>query len=287
MNTTELRAFHRVASAGSFSAAGRNAGVSQPTLSAQVRALEAAQGVRLFNRHGRWVSLTPIGQSLFAITTRLFMAEEEAHDLLADVAALRRGQLSVAADHPGHVMPLLARLRARHAGLVFSLRIGNSAEVVQSVLEFAAEVGVTARLTSDPRVHSVPIRHDRLVVFVPAGHAWAARGKVRLGEIAGQELVLREHGSITREVFEARLVEQDVRPSRLFEVATREAVREAVLAGFGIGVVFESELGTEAGASALEITDADLGVTEYLICLEERRRLPLVREFLEVAGERA
>ncbi|MDA8050129.1 MAG: LysR substrate-binding domain-containing protein [Rhodospirillales bacterium] len=287
MNTTELRAFHRVASAGSFSAAGRNAGVSQPTLSAQVRALEAAQGVRLFNRHGRWVSLTPIGQSLFAITTRLFMAEEEARDLLADVAALRRGQLSVAADHPGHVMPLLARLRARHAGLVFSLRIGNSAEVVQSVLEFAAEVGVTARLTSDPRVHSVPIRHDRLVVFVPAGHAWAARGKVRLGEIAGQELVLREHGSITREVFEARLVEQDVRPSRLFEVATREAVREAVLAGFGIGVVFESELGTEAGASALEITDADLGVTEYLICLEERRRLPLVREFLEVAGERA
>lgn len=287
MNSTQLRAFHRVALAGGFSGAGRTAGISQPTLSAQVRALEVTHGVSLFNRHGRRISLTPLGQSLFAITTRLFAAEDEARDLLADTAALRRGQLRVAADNPAHVMPLLARLRARYAGLTFSLKIGNSADVIQSVLEFACDVAVMAKQVSDPRIHSLPIHHDRLVVFVPAGHPWAKRRSLRMTELAGADLVLRERGSITREVFETRLTEKGVRPGRLLEVETREAVREAVLAGFGVGVVFASELGDDAATRALRVSDVQLDVTEYLICLEERRRLPLVREFLAIAASSA
>ena len=283
MNLTLLRAFHVVAQAGSFSGAARAGATSQPTLSAQVRSLEASYGVSLFDRHGRKLGLTPLGQRLLAVTTRLFAAEEEARDLLAGARTLTRGLLRVAADSPTHVMPLLASLRERHENVTFSLRTGNSSDVIQSVLSFEADVGVMAKRTADPRIHSLAIRNDQLVLFVPRQHPWAERRSVALGELADRDIVIRERGSVTRELFESRLAERDVRPKRLLEVQTREAVRETVLAGFGIGVVFESELGPDPQTQALEIRDADLSVTEYLICLEERRRLPLVRSFLDIA----
>ncbi len=285
MNSTLLRAFHRVAQAGSFTGAARAGSVSQPTLSAQVRALETSYAVSLFNRHGRRISLTPIGQSLLAITTRLFAAEDEARDLLAGASVLTRGHLRVAADSPAHAMPLLAALKRKHAGLTFSLRIGNSTDVIHSVLDFEADVGIMARQTSDPRILSLRLRNDRLVLFVPRWHTWAHRRSVRMRELAGRDVVIRERGSITREVFELRLAESEVRPGRLVEVQTREAVREAVLADFGIGIVFESELGQDAQTHSLQVRDADLLVAEYLICLEERRGLPLVRGFLDIARD--
>ena len=133
-------------------------------------------------------------------------------DLLAGVATLRSGELRVAADSPTHVMPLLARLKQRHAGLTFSLRIGNSSDVIRRVLEFECDVGVMAKRVSDPRLHASPLRDDRLVVFVPHRHPWARRRTLLMAELTGCDLVLRERGSITREVFEARLAESGARP---------------------------------------------------------------------------
>lgn len=287
MISTGLHAFHAVAQAGSFTKAARARNVSQPTLSAQVRALEEAHGVRLFDRRGRSVVLTPLGQSLLVITTRLFAAEEEAQALLAGARTLTRGHLRIAADSPTHVMPLLARLKSRHAGVTFSLRIGNSSDVLQLVLDCSADVAVTAKQTSDPQIHSIRLRADRLVAFVPSGHPWSRRETAALGEFEGQDLVIRERGSITREVFETRLAEARVRPGALLEVQTREAVREAVGAGFGIGIIFDSEFGHDPGLESLQVTGADLLVAEYVVCLEERRRIPLVRGLLDIARELA
>src|SRR5262249_24642905 len=86
------------------------------------------------------------------------------------------------------------------------------------------------------------------------------------------------------EVFEARLAEADIRPGTLIEVETREAVREAVAAGFGVGVVFESELGVDPRFHPVSGADADLAVGEYVVSLEQRRPLGLVRAFLDIAA---
>jgi LysR family transcriptional regulator, low CO2-responsive transcriptional regulator len=284
---TQLRAFHLVADAGSFSLAARTAGLSQPTLSAQVRALEASYAVDLFDRRGRGVRMTPTGQSLFALTTRLIAAEEEARALLTGGRALTRGHLRVSADSAYHVMPILAELKRLHAGVTFTLKIDNSAAVLDHLTEHGADIAVMAKMTSDPRIYSMKLREDRLIVFVPQGHAWARRRQIRMSELAGRDIVVRERGSITREVFEARLAQAGVVSGSLIEVQTREGVREAVAAGFGVGVVFDSEFGTEARFHAIEVSDSDLTVGEYVACLQERRRLPLVRAFLDVARDLA
>lgn len=282
---TQLRAFHLVADAGSFSLAARTAGLSQPTLSAQVRALEASYAVDLFDRRGRGVRMTPAGQSLFTLTTRLVAAEEEARALLTGGRALTRGHLRVSADSAYHVMPILAELKRLHAGLTFTLKIDNSAAVLDHLTEHGADVAVMAKMTSDPSIYSMKLREDRLIIFVSQGHAWARRRRIRLAELAGRDIVVRERGSITREVFEARLAQAGVVSGALIEVQTREAVREAVAAGFGVGVVFDSEFGTDARFHAIEVGDSDLMVGEYVACLQERRRLAVVRAFLNVAHD--
>jgi aminoethylphosphonate catabolism LysR family transcriptional regulator len=283
--TTQLRAFHLVADAGSFSLAARTAGLSQPTLSAQVRALEASYAVDLFDRRGRGVRMTPTGQSLFTLTTRLVAAEEEARALLTGGRALTRGHLRVSADSAYHVMPILAELKRLHAGLTFTLKIDNSAAVLDHLTEHGADVAVMAKMTSDPSIYSMKLREDRLIVFVAQGHAWARRRRIRIAELAGRDIVVRERGSITREVFEARLAQAAVVSGALIEVQTREAVREAVAAGFGVGVVFDSEFGTDARFHAIDVSDSDLTVGEYVACLQERRRLAVVRAFLNVAHD--
>jgi aminoethylphosphonate catabolism LysR family transcriptional regulator len=282
---TQLRAFHLVADAGSFSLAARTAGLSQPTLSAQVRALEASYAVDLFDRRGRGVRMTPTGQSLFTLTTRLVAAEEEARALLTGGRALTRGHLRVSADSAYHVMPILAELKRLHAGLTFTLKIDNSAAVLEHLTEHGADVAVMAKMTSDPSIYSMKLREDRLIIFVSQGHAWARRRRIRIAELAGRDIVVRERGSITREVFEARLAQAAVVSGALIEVQTREAVREAVAAGFGVGVVFDSEFGTDARFHAIEVSDSDLTVGEYVACLQERRRLAVVRAFLNVAHD--
>ena len=285
MNLTQLRAFHLVARAGSFSAAARTEGLSQPTLSAQVKTLESTYGVGLFNRRGRGVQMTPAGQSLFNVTARLFAAEEEARSLLAGSRNLTRGHLRVSADSAYHVVPILAAMKKRHEGLTFTLKIDNSAAVLEHLIDHAADVAVMAKVTSDPRIHSMKLREDRLILFVTRTHPWSRRRRVSLADLAGRDIVVRERGSITREVFETGLAAAGIVPGSLIEVQTREAVRETVAAGFGIGVVFDSEFGSDPRFHPVAVADGDLNVGEYVVCLEERRRLALVRAFLDVAHE--
>jgi LysR family transcriptional regulator, low CO2-responsive transcriptional regulator len=282
---TGLKAFHAVAVAGSFTRAASAIGLSQPTLSSQVALLEAQHAVSLFDRKRRGVTLTPTGKRLLDVTSRIFSAEEEALDLLRGARSIQSGHLRIAADNASHVMPVLARLRATNPGLTFSMTIDNSTNILQRLLDYETDLGVMARLTSDPRIFSLRLKRDRLILFVPANHALAGRGSVAIAELQGCDIVIREPGSVTREVFEASLTHAGIKPGRLVEVQSREAVRETVSAGFGIGVIFESELGGDPAFRPVIVRDVDLGVAEYVACLENRRRLANIKGFLDIVQD--
>lgn len=284
MTPTQLRAFHLVAEYGSFSGAARASGLSQPNLSSQVTALEEAYRVRLFDRHGRSVLPTETGRQLHGITTRLFAIQDEARALLAGEQALTRGHLRIAADSAHHVVPIMAALRKRAESLTFALSIDNSAVVLERLLHHEADVAVMAKSVSDPRLFAVRLRTDRLVLFVPASHPLARRNRAPLAALSGQELVLRERGSITREVLEQAMAAADIQPRSIVEVQTREGVREAVAAGFGVGAVFASELGEDRRFRRILVSDTDLNVAEYAVSLQERRHTALVRAFMEEAS---
>ncbi|MDH3473848.1 MAG: LysR substrate-binding domain-containing protein [Rhodospirillales bacterium] len=285
MNSAQLRAFHAVALAGSYTRASEARHVTQPTLSGQVKALEESYGVRLFERRARGVELTELGRSLLDITRRFYALEADAEQLLSAARSLTSGQLRVGADAPYHVVPLLAAFNRRHPGIRLSFSFGNSEQVLKDLLERRSEVAVLAELAPDRRVHAVPFRKDRLVAFVDRGHAWARRRSLRLEELADQRLVLREPGSITRAIFERALAAQGIVLGPVLEIGSREAVGEAVAAGLGIGVVFESEFGRDPRLHALALRGGALEAVEYAACLEDRRPVRVVRAFFELLRE--
>jgi aminoethylphosphonate catabolism LysR family transcriptional regulator len=259
--------------------------VTQPTLSGQVKALEERYGVRLFQRRGRGVELTDLGRQLLDVTRRLSSAEDEAEQLLAGARSLAGGQLRVSADAPTHVIPLLAAFSRRHPGVRLAFSFGNSGEVRASLLARRSEIAVLAELEPDPRIYALPIRRDRQLVFVSRGHPWARRRSLRLEEIADETLILREPGSTTRAVFEAALGERGIAPRRTIEIGSREAVREAVAAGLGVGVIFESEFLRDGRLHSLSLRDAKLEAVQYAACLEDRRAVRVVRAFFDLLRE--
>jgi aminoethylphosphonate catabolism LysR family transcriptional regulator len=287
MNCTQLRAFHAVANAGSFTAAAAALHVTQPTLSAQVKELEERYGVRLFDRRGRRIEATELGRSLLDVTRRLFSLETEAEQLLAATRGLKRGHLRVGADAPYHVMPALAAFGQKYPGVRLSLSIGNSEELLHDLFEHRSDVAVLADIVGDSRLLALPLRRDPLIAFVDRGHPWARRRRVRAGELTNQRLVLREPGSITRRSFETAMARAGLALADVLEIGSREAVREAVAAGLGVGVVSQAEFGRDDRLRPLAIEDLDLDTTEYAVCLTERRDLRLIKAFLDAIRAKA
>lgn len=282
MNAAQLRAFHAVASAGGFTRAAARLGVTQPTLSGQVKALEESYGVALIERRGRQLVLTEIGAALLDLTRRIFGLTEEAEQLLAAARGLERGHLRLGADAPYHVLPALGDFTRRYPKLRLSLTVGNSETLIRDLFDHRIDVAVVANLAPDARLHAVPVRRDRLVLFVPKRHPWARRKQVTPDQLAGERLVLREPGSSTRRVFETAMARAGIALEEVIEINSREAVREAVAAGLGVGVVSESEFGNDPRLVKVALAEADLGATEYVACLAERRELRLIRAFLEI-----
>jgi len=282
MRHTQLRSFHAVARGGSFTAAAKALGVSQPTVTTQVKALEREFGVELFARRGRRIELTEIGSGLLDITRRLSADEKEAADYLNETRELRTGHLRVGAVGPYHVTDMLAAFNARHPGLYVSVAVGNSRQTLADLIEYRTDVAVLAHVDPDPRLEAIPYRRHRVVVMCPSDHAFARKKSVRLREMEGERLIVREAGSTTRRAFEAALDKQGVAPKIVMEIGSRESIREAVAKGIGLGAVSEAEFIPDPRIRALPVSDAEIYTYAHVVYLKERQNARLVRAFLAV-----
>ena len=286
INHAHLRAFNAVATHGSYTRAAEVLHVSQPTLSAHVKELEERYSVKLFERRGRGVDLTEFGRSVLDITQRLFRLEMEAEELLISARELVTGQLRVGADSPYHIIPSLAVFQARYPGIHLSISFGNSDQLLKSLLSSKCDVAVLPNIPrEDARLSAVPLRPDRLVVFVNQSHAWAKRASIRLHELAEQRLVLREAGSNTRALFLDAMHKMDIPLKEVMDIGSREGVREAVAAGLGVGVVSESEFGCDNRLHALTVSDVTLEDVEYVVCLSDRRDMRVIRAFFDLLSD--
>jgi LysR family transcriptional regulator, low CO2-responsive transcriptional regulator len=284
---SQLRAFHAVATEGSFTKAAQILNVTQPTLSGQVRALEERYGVRLFDRRRRRIEVTDIGRNLLDITFRMFSLELEAVQVLGAAHALKRGHLRIGADAPYHSVPFLSAFHRRYPDLRLSMTMGNTKSLLDDLLDQRCDVAIAANVKTDSRIFATPFRQDRFIAFVDRAHPWARRRSVKLGELAGQRLLLREPTSNTRQTFDAAIARSNIVLGEVLEIGSREAIKEAVAAGLGVGVIAQSELGDDLRLKALPFEGQQITSTEFVACLQERKSSPLVKAFLAVVKEAA
>ena len=149
--------------------------------------------------------------------------------------------------------------------------------MLESLYSYKADVGVLGD-TPDSRDFDVTrLSSTPIIAFAPQGSEAAGKGSLTLKELAKMPLVLREDGSKTRAKLEEFAAKKGIRFNAGIEVEGREAVRDVVLHGGGVGIVSEAEFGDTAGLVKIPIRDADLVMDESLITLKERRDSRIIR----------
>src|SRR5262245_49510580 len=171
-NLYPLHVFRQIARSGSVTRAAQELFISQPAVSAHLKALEAAIDASLFERTPRGMQLTPAGAVMLEQANRLFALYEEIPSAIETLRGQIRGEVTVAASStPGaYLVPdLLREFQEQYPEAHPVLQVGDSAEVLEWLLDYQAPLGVIGEINISEGLHSVEIGSDRLQLIAPAG----------------------------------------------------------------------------------------------------------------------
>ena len=243
MNLGQITAFVKVVERGSFSAAAKDLGVSQPAVTMQVQGLEADLGVTLFDRAYRKVELTEAGRALLPHARRVLVDLEAAREDISRLSETVTGRLSIAASTtPGqYVLPrLLGGFLKEYPEVNVSLAVADTAEIVDAVATGEVHVGMAGAVVKGARVEFERLGTDDIVMLCHKDHSFAVAEAVSPNEVVREPFVMREEGSGTRQVAEEALRGVGIDPAELrvlTELGTGEAILNAVEGGMGLGMV--------------------------------------------------
>ena len=288
MRYVQLRAFHYVAICGGFSRAAEELFLTQPAISDQVRKLEEEYDILLFNRHKKQVTLTPAGDRLLEITRRFFDYETQARELLSESRAMRAGNLRIVADSALHVLKILARFQQEYPGVGVTISGGNTESVIENLFSYEADIGVLGEIPEGREFETILLNSTPITAFVAAGHPLAGQQCLTFRQLQDLPLVMRERGSKTRNKFEEAATSAGYEYAPSIVAEGREAVREIVASGVGVGFVSSAEFGEDPRLVQIPLEGGEnMMMEETLICLRERRGGKLVNAFLEIARKHA
>lgn len=218
-------------------------GLSQPAVTMQVQALESDLGATLFDRRYRKVETTEAGRALLPYARKVLAELDDARTALEQLSETVSGRLLFAASTtPGqYVLPrLLGGFLRKFPEVGITLRVFDTAEVIEKVESGEAQLGMTGAEVHGARVEYERLGHDDLVMICAPNHALLKRDSVCFADLVEEPFIVRESGSGTRMVFEDAMRHGGIDPAELrvvMELGTNEAIVSAVEGGMGIGVV--------------------------------------------------
>jgi DNA-binding transcriptional LysR family regulator len=257
-----LAIFAEVAKHGTMTAAAEAAGISQPAISAQVKALERYYGTRLLERDGRGSAPTAAGRLVADYAVRVLALVDELGRGVADLEGLTAGELIVGASSTvgEQLLPTyLGQFHAAHPQVRLSVRIGNSAEIIERVAARVLDFAIVGQEPGDPELLAEPVLEDQIVAFVAPGDLLLRKAPIAPLALCGRQFVMREAGSATRALAERCLYATSCGPGHVIELGSNEAVKRAVAAGLGIGLLSTHTIMAERLAGLL----VDLSVTGW------------------------
>ncbi len=295
IETRQLRIFVTVYRSGSFTRAAEQLSTSQPAVSEQIRSLERRLGCRLFDRLGRSIRPTRQAEILFpralAVLDDIRRLER---DLLVEANEVSGELLLGASTIAGtYILPRIATdFRAEHPEISFEIRIADSGEIIDSVLNHDLLIGIVGTRISSARLNFFPFIEDELVLAASARRKLAPT--VTLQELAELPFLLREQGSGTRKTLEEYGLKNDFDLSRLNIVAvlgSNAAVKEAIKEDLGVSVLSGISIRDELRCGRLQkirIQGVSLKRSFYISTLKKRTLPNHYTVFLEtLLGRRA
>jgi len=287
----QLRTFRAVAEQLSFSAAAHELSISQPSVSYQVKELEAVLGLPLVDRLGKRVRLTEAGEVLYEYARRTLTLLDEVALVMEQMRGIERGTLRVGASATVgiYVIPLaLGAYKKVHPNLALSMEIGSREMLQERLKRGVLDLAVLSLPIADPNLESTPFMDDELVLVVPAGHRLAARRDLTLRDFTGESFLMREPGSGTRLAVEMAARRAGVSLQVGMELGSNGAIKHAVEAGLGVAVLSSHAIELERKGGGLVVVDIEGFpiLRPWSIVHLRRRQLPAaVAQFIEFLRE--
>jgi DNA-binding transcriptional LysR family regulator len=246
-----LRVFRIVAEELSFTRAAERLFLTQPAVTMQIKNLEEELGQRLFDRTGQRIVLTPAGRVLDDYAKRIAALCTDAERDLAALKGETRGRLALGASTTiaQYLLPRLAgEFLATFPAIQLSIISGNTSDIVAALAEGRIALGLIEGPPGRSDVKCEAFVEDEIELVVPPAHEFAVGGEVEPTALKLASIILREHGSGTRQVVEEALKEARLDPRHLrivLELDSTESIKSAITAGIGVGFVSRWALGKE------------------------------------------
>ena len=259
MNITfrQLQIFEAVARKLSFTRASEELHLTQPAVSMQIKQLEQSVGLPLFEQLGKKIFLTDAGQEFSRYASAIATQLEELEQVVDEMKGLQRGRLTIAvASTANYFAPrLLATFCQRHGDVTVSLDVTNREQLLQGLVENRTDLVIMGQPPDDMDLVAERFLENPLVVIAPPDHLLAKKKNIPLQRLLEETFLVREQGSGTRSAVERFFSANQIALSTPMEMSSNEAIKQAVEAGLGLGIVSIHTLAMELALKRLVILD--------------------------------
>lgn len=293
MNFRQLIVFYEVAKTGSLSAAAENLFLTQPAVTWQIKNLEAYYGLKFFERTGKKVILTNEGKVLYDFADQIFKLADHAEEAIEDLRGFKRGKLRIDSvfTFGDYYLPLiLSEFHKKYPKIELVVNTGNTSQVIENTLLRKNDIAFIAYHPENDKLMVREFVSDLLIGIVSHDHPFAMRDFITLKELNGQPLILREQGSSPRRILDEIFREKGISPTIIMELASTLAIKKAVEAGLGIGILSrqaaEKEM-RDGVLKGLRFSDVEIRYQFFLIHHKDKYLSSLLQTFLDMSIEYA
>jgi DNA-binding transcriptional LysR family regulator len=251
----QVEGFLEVARRGSVSRAAEALFITQPTLTARLKALERDLGTPLFLRTPHGMRLTDAGHAWVPYAERALRALVDGREALAQVMSASAGHLMLAAAPAvsTYVLPeLLERFVSEHPRVEVSVRTGHSEDVVDLVLRDEVQIGL-GRAIRHADLELRPFHTEDLVLVCAPDHPFTKRSAVPIAEVAGQKLIMFDRTSSYYEITQGAFLSAGVSLRGLMELDSIEAAKKMVERGLGVALLPGTAVAREVAGGTLRV----------------------------------
>ena len=255
----QLSVFESVARNSSFSRAAEEMHLPQPAVSMQIRQLEENVGLPLFEQMGKKIYLTEAGKELYHYSRVIAQQLSEAELVLEELKGLKRGKLNISVVSTANYFApqLLAQFCSQHPEINVSLNVGNRESVLKQLHDNEVDLAILGRPPEGIDVEAHIFMENRLVIIAAGGHPLAAERHIPASRFQNETFIMREQGSGTRLATEKFFSSHNVLVKAGMEMSTNEAVKQAVQAGMGLGILSMDTVLLEVETGRLKILDVE------------------------------
>jgi DNA-binding transcriptional LysR family regulator len=243
----------------SFARAAEELHLTQPAVSMQIRQLEEAIGMPLFERIARRLTLTEAGERLSHHASRILGEIKDAEDTMTSLAQADSGSITVSiVSSATYFAPkLLARYSKQYPKVDVHFSVGNRETLLRLLQDNATDLAIMGRPPPELGTTAEPLAYHPHVIIAPVSHPLRDARRFDLQELAGDTFLLREPGSGTRAVAEHTFRQHLFTPARCVTLGSNETIKQAVMAGMGVSLISLHTLALELRTGEIALLDVN------------------------------